>query len=152
MDIIIKKINNRKHDATKLRPTIVVFGKEPTGDNMIPANDEHHKAIIRMAYENSKKSYEIRKREYNKHATCREFEPGVWVLAKYRTLSSGAHNWMSKLAAKYQPVKIIKRIGHNTYEVEDIFNSRSILDVRSIKNVVPELSDILRVGYEEVDE
>ncbi|CAG9797346.1 unnamed protein product [Chironomus riparius] len=47
----------------------------------------------------------------------------------------GSHNWMSKLAAKYQPVKIIRnRV------------------VRSIKNVVPELNDLLRMSYEDSDE
>lgn len=89
------------------------------------------------------------KKEYNKHATVREFDPETWVLAKYRTLSSGAHNWMSKLAARYQPVKIVRVKGHNTYEVEDIFGNKSILDVRSIKDAVPELSDILRSDYED---
>ena len=152
VDIIINKINSRKHDATKLKPIIVVYGRELTDNDRIPVNDEQHREIIRVAYENSKKSYELRKREYNKHATIREFLPDTWVLAKYRTLSSGAHNWMSKLAAKYQPVKIIRKRGHNTYEVEDIFGGKSILDVRSIKNVVPELNDILRMGYDDVDE
>ena len=152
VDIIISRINNRKHEATKLKPIIVVYGREPIDDEMIPANDDQHKELIKQAYENSRKSYEIRKIEYNKHALIREFEPGMWVLAKYRTLSSGAHNWMSKLAARYQPVKIIRKLGHNTYEVEDIFESKTVLDVRSIKKVVPELSELLRLGYEDNNE
>ena len=65
-------------------------------------------------------------------------------MAKYRTLSSASHNWMSKLAARYQPVKIIRKIGHNTYEVIDKFKNLHIIDVRSMKGYNPELEDLLK--------
>ena len=148
VNTIIDKINNRKHDATKLRPKMVAFGLLEGEQRM---NDETHQRIKETAYNNSKKAYESRRKEYNKHATRREFDPGDMVMAKYRTLSSGSHNWMSKLAAKYYPVKIIRKLGHNTYEVLDVNNSKHTLDVRSINNVVPELQDILREIIEEND-
>jgi len=144
VEIIVKKINNRMHNATKLKPYLVVFGRDMTEEPQEPMNDDNHKRIIQLAYDNSKKSHEARKSEYNKHASNREFEIGSWVMAKYRTLSSSAHNWASKLAAKYQPVKILKKIGHNTYEVEDGHRAHHILDVRSINNVIPEINDRLQ--------
>lgn len=141
VNTIISKINNRKHDATKLRPNMVAFGQLDRDQHV---NAEVQQRIINMAYENSKRMYESRMKEHNKHASRREFNEGEMVMAKYRTLSSGGHNWMSKLAAKYYPVKILKKLGHNTYEVVDVNGTKHTLDVRSISNVVPELQDILK--------
>jgi hypothetical protein len=138
---IINKINNRKHDATKLRPKMVAFGQLDGNQRM---DDEGHRRVMNIAHENSKKMYESRMKEHNKHASRREFNVGEIVMAKYRTLSSGGHHWMSKLAAKYYPVRILNKIGHNTYEVIDVNGTKHTLDVRSINNVVPELQDILK--------
>lgn len=146
IEMIVAKINNRKHDATKLAPHKVVYGCTMNNQNQVPINDENHRKLIELAYSNSRKSYESRKLEYNKHATRREFDIGLWVMAKYRTLSSSSHNWMKKLAAKYQPVKIIKKLGHNTYEVEDVFRAKHIIDVRSINNIVPEINERLQAN------
>lgn len=140
---IIKRINNRQHDATKLRPYLVVFGREPSEETQIPANDENHKRLVRIAYENSKASYTARSKEHNKHASQREFNPGEWAMAKYRTLSSGQHNWMGKLAAKFYPVKITRKVGHNTYEVNDTLGQNHTLDVRSLRATNTELNEIL---------
>jgi hypothetical protein len=150
VEVIIAKVNNRKHDATKLTPYLVVYGQRMNGEQQEPLYDDNHKRIIKLAYENSRKSYESRKLEYDKHATRREFEVGTWVMAKYRTLSSSGHNWMKKLAAKYQPVKIIRKVGHNMYEVEDGFRARHTLDVRSLNNVIPELNE--RLQAEDTDD
>ncbi|KAL7025590.1 hypothetical protein ACKWTF_013553 [Chironomus riparius] len=49
-----------------------------------------------------------------------------------------------KLAARYQPVKVIRKIGHNTYEVIDKFKNQHVIDVRSMKDYNPELEDLLR--------
>lgn len=141
---IIGKINNRKHEATKLKPYLVAFGRDQNDDEHLQIDVQEHREIIKLAYENSKKAYESRKKEYNKKATRREFTPGTWVMARYRTLSSSAHNWMSKLAARYQPVKIIRKLGHNTYEVIDKFKANHVIDVRSIKDFNPELEEILK--------
>lgn len=148
VDIIIKKLNNRKHDATKLKPLLVAFGKE-YDESSDPIDDERQRQVVSLAFENSKKSYEIRQTQYNKHARRREFNTGDIVMAKYRTLSSGAHNWMSKLAAKYYPVKIMRKLGHNVYEVIDVNNQIHTLDVRSLSDVVSELQDIWKDNFDE---
>lgn len=139
---IISKINNRKHEATKLKPYVIVFGKDQDSENQV--NRQEHLELIKQAYDNSKRTYELRMKEYNKKATVREFTPGTWVMARYRTLSSSSHNWMSKLAARFQPVKIIRKLGHNTYEVMDKFKTIHVIDVRSIKDFNPELEEILK--------
>jgi hypothetical protein len=142
--VIVNKINNRMHNATKLRPHIVVYGKEPNDEEFPePLDDVNHKRLVTLAYENSKKSHAQRSKEYNKKAKSREFEAGQWAMAKYRTLSSSGHGWMSKLAAKYYPVKIIKKLGHNVYEVEDQNKNRFTLDVRSLSMIDAELDTIL---------
>jgi len=141
---IINKINNRKHEATKLKPYVVVFGKDQNNENESQVNRQLHLELIKQAYDNSKRNYESRMKEYNKKATVREFTPGTWVMARYRTLSSSSHNWMSKLAARFQPVKIIRKLGHNTYEVMDKFKTNHVIDVRSIKDFNPELEEILK--------
>jgi transposase InsO family protein len=147
VDTIIERINERKHNATALKPKLVVTGRNNDGDEY---DATRHADIMRLAYENSKKTYEARRQQHNKQATTRCFDIGNIIMAKYRTLSSGGHHWMAKLAAKYYPVKIIRKCGHNTYEVMDIHKQTHIIDVRSMNNVVPELEEVLKEDFEEI--
>lgn len=86
------------------------------------------KAKLDSAYERSRKIYNLRRRHV-------EFRPGDFVWRKNYVLSNAERSFATKLAPKFLgPFRIKKKIGYNTYVLEDDENSgKRVWHVKDLK-------------------
>lgn len=136
IQIIAKAIRTAVHDSTGFSPYFMNFGK-----NMIslgseydqlrefsnedeytpPKLDERTTKLCEIARKNMKKAYERYSKNYNLRANSkRDFAEGQTVFKKNINLSSKDKNWVGKFASKYTQVRIKKKVGSNTYVLEDM--------------------------------
>lgn len=155
---IANAIRNAVHDSTKYSPYFVVFGRNMVSDGneygMIRDNHEPEeengttvaerrkklfadiKANLTAAYQRHAKTYNLRS-----NSNCPSFVVGERVLKQTFDLSDKGKGFCKKLAPKYEPAIVRKKLGTNTYELEDLSGKRfGVYFANRLKKMLPHLS------------
>ncbi|XP_062541620.1 uncharacterized protein LOC134209645 [Armigeres subalbatus] len=138
---IADAIRTSVHESTKYTPYFVVFGRQKVSDgreysrirdNHVPPIEngqqtevkrkqlfEEIKLNLKTAYAKHAKSYNLRS-----NAQCPAYKVGETVLKQTFDQSDKGKGFCKKLAPKYEPAKVRKILGSNTYELEDLSGKR----------------------------
>lgn len=136
LDDIAGALRNITHDSTGYSPYFLVFGKHMVkhgsihtllneintiDPNHIIANvpDERLKDITQKVLANLKKAYEKHKFQYNRTARFKKFSINDPVFVRNFAKSKASDHYSDKLAPKFLPGIIKRRIGRVAYEVMD---------------------------------
>lgn len=125
-------IRNSVHEATHYSPYFVMFGRNMVSDGREyrhlrdnvegneSANVEKEKLYADIR-ENLKKAFEKHSRYYNLRANsnCPTFTLGEKLLKKNTELSDKGKGYCAKLAPKYIPAVVKRKVGEHCYELED---------------------------------
>lgn len=123
---IAHALNSNIHTSTKNSPNNVLFGYQLAEDgedyDNIRGDADRNEQLseirskvsdhLRRAYENNKRRYDLRSREIT-------YSPGENVYRLNTKLSDGGDRYSAKLAPKYIRGKVLRKVGSNTYEIED---------------------------------
>lgn len=124
-------INSSCHTSTKETPYFINYGRELINygnehDIIDPENEKsatnsfEFQEIRKNVSENLKNTYEKSKRTYDLRSRTIEYVPGQIVWKKNTTLSDAGKRYSAKLAPRYVKCRIRKKLGSNTYEIEDL--------------------------------
>lgn len=123
-------LNNTVHTSIHITPFYAVFGhnmildgREYTAlvdmnDDELPSNDKRE-VLITHIKERLSKAYERIRKNHNRNANERELDVNKKTYLVNKKLSNAGERYAKKLGKKYIPVKITKKIGSNTYAIED---------------------------------
>lgn len=131
IDEITCALNNTVHTSTHFTPFNIVFGH-----NMIVHGrdytkcvdknldefpiDDKRMAIREFVKEQLLRAFECIKNTHNHRAGTRVIDMSKDTYLRNQKLSNAAERYSRKLAPKYIPVKITKRVGRDTYLVADL--------------------------------
>lgn len=130
---IANAIRNSVHEATHYTPYFVMFGRNIVSDGReyrylrdtsnetgTIANPEREKLCAEIR-ENLKKAFDKHSRYYNlrANANCPKFTVGEKLLKKNTELSDKGKGYCAKLAPKYIPAIVKRKVGEHCYELED---------------------------------
>lgn len=154
---IANAIRNAVHDSTKYSPYFIVFGRNMVSDgreygrirdNYESVSEDGDttverrkklfddiKANLTTAYQRHAKTYNLRS-----NASCPTYTIGERVLKQTFDLSDKGKGFCKKLAPKYEPAVVRKRLGTNTYELEDLTGKRlGVYFATNLKKMLPHL-------------
>lgn len=128
-------LNNSRHEATKRTPFFLNFGREMvlsgaeyrnfenTSENRQTLSDDQLRqrfsAVRAEIFQNLQKTHQRSRIQYDVKTKPLAFEVGEKVWRRFRPLSNAINQFSFKLAPKYVPCRIRKRIGQDTYDVQD---------------------------------
>lgn len=139
-------MNSSKHSSTSLSPYFVLFGLHmhtsgtdylATQVQDIPTTDhsEHMSDIRKLVKTSLRKKYEENKKRYDLRSRPISYKIGDVVWVKNRILSNAVKGIAGKLTPNYRKCTIRRKIGTNSYEVEDMDGkSLGIFNTDSFKN------------------
>lgn len=130
---IANAIRNSVHEATKYTPYFVMFGRNMVSDGReyrhmrdtslgeTNQNNPEREKLYAEIKENLKRAFEKHSKYYNlrSNANCPQYTVGEKVLKKNTELSDKGKGYCAKLAPKYIPATIKRKIGDHCYELED---------------------------------
>lgn len=144
-------INTSTHESTKLSPYFVIFGRNHirNGNEYGNVSDpDTHSTELENRMERFDKIKEIVDREltaaYNRQThyyntrskNLISFKPDDIVWKKNFTQSKASENFCSKLAPLYVQCRVIRKVGNNTYDLEDMhgkfLGNYSVQDLRPV--------------------
>lgn len=124
-------LNNTVHTSTQISPFNIIFGHNMVlnGRDYIKCVDknedefqidEKRKAIREFVKEQLTKAFERIKNTHNNRAGTRSIDMTKDTYLRNQKLSNAAERYSKKLAPKYVPVRITKKVGKDTYLVADM--------------------------------
>lgn len=150
IQIIANAIRNSVHEATRYSPYFIMFGRNMVSDGReyrhLRDNAEGNEGLVnterdklyKEIRENLKKAFEKHSRYYNlrANANCPTFELGEKLLKKNTELSDKGKGYCAKLAPKYIPAIVKRKVGDHCYELEDEKGKRlGIYNCRYLKKL-----------------
>lgn len=124
-------MNTSKHSSTKFSPYVINFGQEmftsgldySTHTTVREDETVQNSRLIKireMVQENLRRTYNQNKHKYDLRSRSINYKVGDIVWLKNRVLSNAIKGITDKLSANYRKCTIKKRVGTNSYEVEDM--------------------------------
>lgn len=143
---IIEKLNNRINETTEYSPKVVLFGNNPKreGEKLIRRLDHDHFQIMKTAYDKSIKKFRMNQKNYNEGKINRSFAPDSVVMVATHKISSAFRKFNRKLAPKYEPALVKKKIFANAYQVKLQSGRTVTVDVGDVKEVPIELQNVIK--------
>lgn len=129
-------IRSTIHGSSGYSPHFLVFGQHPithaseyrllkqlksidTGDVQVLPPSDRMDVVRERVTRNLQRAHERHTRTYNLRSRDSEFLPGQLALRRNFTLSNQAQHYNAKLAPKFVPCQIIKKVGYCRYETAD---------------------------------
>lgn len=123
-------LNNTVHTSTQNTPFNVIFGHNMVlhgrdYTKCIDVNvdefpiDDKRRAVREFVKDQLKKAFERIKNTRNRRAGTRTIDVNKDTYLRNQKLSNAAEKYSKKLAPKYIPVEIMKKVGKDTYLVAD---------------------------------
>lgn len=129
-DVNLQKIacamNSSTHSSTKCSPYLANFGQQIatdqrtyTGNNSVDRSEKNFTKIRQAILDNLEKAYNSSKKRYDLRSRPIQYQVGETVWKEVVTQSDAFAGIMSKFAPKFIKCVVKKKIGSNTYELED---------------------------------
>jgi len=146
---IIRKLNNRRNEATQFTPYQVFFGYSESNNCLDPQQqlNDFHEKIMQEAYENSRKKFIHNQLSYNINKKTRQFNIGDIVMVRKHKLSNASIKYNVKLDIKYLPAEILKMPFSNALLIKWMNGDEALCDVEEIKQISPQLQEILKETF-----